>query len=190
MIAARWKVNICRYYTWIQLLHLVLIFSFPLDYGRDQSNLKKLVTMSCYMHFVGYAHGFWSSVISISAFSLYTETVVPVYIYNAKLGFGAYANAFIQLLVLFSMGVLYYALTTWIGDKFVAAELPRHGNEKLLNGLKESVFIALFMCVTVPVGSWGFGGCSSGTIRMNTTILQYINIDYFHQFAANVYAVR
>ena len=32
-------------------------------------------------------------------------------------------------------------IITWIGFIFVEAELPRLGNEKLLNGLKEGVFI-------------------------------------------------
>ena len=30
---------------------------------------------------------------------------------------------------------------SWLGQKFVKAEIPRIGNENLLNGLKEGVFV-------------------------------------------------
>ena len=36
---------------------------------------------------------------------------------------------------------LVHMIITWIGSKFVTSELPRVGNEKLLNGLQEGVFI-------------------------------------------------
>ena len=34
-----------------------------------------------------------------------------------------------------------HIVITWMGSMFVKAELPRIGNEKLLNGLQEGVFI-------------------------------------------------
>ena len=34
-----------------------------------------------------------------------------------------------------------YVMITWSGSLFVAAELPRQGHEKLLNGLKEGILI-------------------------------------------------
>ena len=34
-----------------------------------------------------------------------------------------------------------YVVLTWIGSLFVAAEIPRQGHEKLLNGFKEGILI-------------------------------------------------
>ena len=39
-------------------------------------------------------------------------------------------------------GTVFYVGMTWIGQKLVDSEMPRQSNEKLLNGLKEGVFIA------------------------------------------------
>ena len=34
-----------------------------------------------------------------------------------------------------------HMIITWVGSKFIMSELPRIGNEKLLNSLQEGVFI-------------------------------------------------
>ena len=36
---------------------------------------------------------------------------------------------------------LAYLLISWSGANYVKAEIPRLGNESLLNGLKEAVFV-------------------------------------------------
>ena len=41
----------------------------------------------------------------------------------------------------FTNAAMIHMIFTWIGSKFVMSELPRVGNEKLLNGLSEGVFI-------------------------------------------------
>ena len=45
------------------------------------------------------------------------------------------------LISLLIMTICIYMLATWVGNLFVAAELPRQGHEKLLNGLKEGILI-------------------------------------------------
>ena len=45
------------------------------------------------------------------------------------------------LISLLIMTICIYMLITWVGNLFVAAELPRQGHEKLLNGLKEGILI-------------------------------------------------
>ena len=45
------------------------------------------------------------------------------------------------IVVQFFDTALIHMIITWVGSKFVMSELPRVGNEKLLNGLQEGVFI-------------------------------------------------
>lgn len=46
-----------------------------------------------------------------------------------------------QVLSLLFMNCIANLFLAWIGSLFVEAELPRQGNEKLLNGLKEGILI-------------------------------------------------
>ena len=45
------------------------------------------------------------------------------------------------LIVQFFDTAMTHMVVTWMGKTFVKSEVPRVGNEKLLNGLQEGVFI-------------------------------------------------
>ena len=45
-----------------------------------------------------------------------------------------------SILFAFSAAILYY-MSSWVGTLFVQSELPRESNERLLNDLKEGLFI-------------------------------------------------
>ena len=45
------------------------------------------------------------------------------------------------LIVQFFDTAMTHMVVTWMGKTFVKSEVPRVGNEKILNGLQEGVFI-------------------------------------------------
>ena len=63
-----------------------------------------------------------------------------MYLYEEELS-ESNGKALSELINLTVMTGFVYMLITWFGSIFVAAELPRQGHEKLLNGLKEGILI-------------------------------------------------
>ena len=71
---------------------------------------------------------------------LYVGIIVRMYLYEEELS-EFISEDFKWVISLSIMTFFIHVLYTWVGSLFVAAELPRQGHEKLLNGLKEGILI-------------------------------------------------
>ena len=69
---------------------------------------------------------------------LYVYFVIRKYLYEEEIELG---TSFTWIFTLMLLSGWAFTFLTWVGSIFVAAELPRLGNDQLLNGLKEGVLI-------------------------------------------------
>ena len=79
--------------------------------------------------------------LSLACCQLYIGIIVRKYIYDDEIDKQLLVTVIGFTLQNMILAIISYMIIMWVGSKYVEAELPRLGNEKLLNGLKEGVFI-------------------------------------------------
>ena len=72
---------------------------------------------------------------------MYIGLFLRTYLYEDAFDMQMISPVLAYLAMQLFLSAIAYMIITWIGSIFVEAEIPRLGNEKLLNGLKEGVFI-------------------------------------------------
>ena len=130
MIASYWKPGICRYYLYYQLLFFAVRSSIP---GDNNTNYMRIMIFQLYIFM---STNRWGDMIASVLCFGHIELVVRHYIYLDERTFpqllisnGAVA---IQILI---YCIAFYMAVSWIGFKFIEAEIQRIGNDELLQSL-------------------------------------------------------
>lgn len=131
-------IGICRFYIYFQILDVMVQRTFPRDYGEFHSDSMMMLN---YVIFLQYSFRFWPSFAMCMLSQLYEGTFVRIFIYN----WPANASLFLDLIgKTFLLGyncLVFFVLFYWLGFIYIEGTQSLVGNELLLNGLKEGVFI-------------------------------------------------
>ena len=138
VIVSYWKPGLCRYHLYSILFHNMVKESLPIDYGLVQ--LRYLVLMNG-IFFIIHSFDYYKSIISLILYNLWTMVIVQIVIYQKDEPVKLLSAFFVSSLVMMYYCVAVHVLLSWIGYQYVAAELPRESNERLLNNLQEGLFI-------------------------------------------------
>ena len=139
MLASLKKPDVCKYYLYYELITAVVRESLPIDYG-DVHTQNVLILNFAWMCMYGF--NFWRNTGALLLYTGYVLVVVRAYLYEDEKGMvELVANFIMSCIWLIYNCAFIHIVISWIGFKFVAAEMPRNSNERLLNNLKEGVVI-------------------------------------------------
>ena len=112
--------------------------SLPIDYGLVQ--FRYLALMNGLL-FIMHASDYYKSILSLIVSNIWTMVIVQIFVYQKDEPVKLLVAFFGSSLVMMYSMVAVHVLLTWIGFQYVAAEMPRESNERLLNNLQEGLFI-------------------------------------------------
>lgn len=138
LIVSYWKPGICKHYLYFVLLHNMVKETLPVDKGPTHGTL---ITFMGSILFAMYGFGFYRGAIGVAVFEFYVLVIVPYYVYLED-DFKKLIVAYVARVITTTMNIaVTYIMMTWIGFKFIKAEIPRESNHRLLDDLKEGIFI-------------------------------------------------
>ena len=132
-----WKPTVIKYVFWYQMLYVLLNQTLPRDYGEFHGRFLAVVQ---YMNFVQFYFDLRGHAIALICVNIFIVVFLRVFIHNEPLGQQILYSFGITCMTLISV-ICCHTFFFWVGQLYVAAEVPRSSNEKMLHGLKESVFI-------------------------------------------------
>ena len=93
------------------------------------------------MYFVATSFSFWREIAHVILINYYIAYCRES-LYNDQIGLITDISVYTiwNFVYVFNLSMLYFIMS-WIGHMYVEAEIPRQSNERLLNNLKEGVFI-------------------------------------------------
>ena len=137
LVSLKWH-GLTKYFLYYEIIFYIARQSMPQDYGKVHATL---VYLEIFLYYIVFSFNYLRSSLALAVTQLYIGLFLRKYLYEDKLD-SEHVISTLGYLVMqqFLLGVAYMTIT-YFGYVFVFAELPRLGNEKLLNGLKEGVFI-------------------------------------------------
>ena len=137
VILSIWYPRITRVYIYYHWVFQCLNFTLPLD-GND------LRIQYCFVlllqNYITFHFSFKLPCIAFLFTSIWVFLVVSKHIYLQPLSVNLFQALFHMVYGLVFITFI-YLIFSLAGSYYVKAEIPRIGNEKLLNGLKEGVFV-------------------------------------------------
>lgn len=139
MITSYWKPNICKYYLYYSLLAAAVRESLPIDYGNVHMNFVLTLNLAWACM---YAFNFWRSTIAFLLFTGYVMVFCRFYLYQDDVPLMVLVAGFLVscLWQVYTCAFVHIVIS-WVGLKFVEAEMPRESNERLLNNVREGVIL-------------------------------------------------
>lgn len=137
IIYSKWNMKITEYYVYWQLVILMVGHTMPQDWGSHQLTL---IYWQNWVIFICFGFGFKGFILAISIQQIYIGVFVRYMVYQDPLNKTIVPAVLSLIWQIVFTGIFNYFIN-WLGHKFVKAEVPRIGNENLLNGLKEGVFV-------------------------------------------------
>ena len=130
MIASYWKPGICRYYLYYQLLFFAVRASIP---GDNNTNYMRIMILQLYIFM---STNRWGDLIASALCFGHIEIVVRHYIYQDERTFPQLliSNGAVSIQILIYC-IAFYMAVSWVGFKFIEAEIQRIGNDELLQSL-------------------------------------------------------
>ena len=138
IVISRWKPWVTKYYFHLSMLNQMALEALPINYGSVQIAYESLAVT---LMFMSYSFSFWREIAHVTLLMYYIAGCRE-FLYNDQIGLitDIFAYTMWNLALLFNLAIMYFIIS-WIGYMYVEAELPRQSNERLLNNLKEGVFI-------------------------------------------------
>ena len=138
VVISRWYPWITKYYFHLLLLNQMAIEALPINYGSVQIAYDSLAIS---VIFITHSFSFWREIAHVTLLNYYIACCRE-FLYNDQIDFITDISAYTMwnLALIFNLAIMYLIISL-IGHLYVEAELPRQSNERLLNNLKEGVFI-------------------------------------------------
>lgn len=136
-ILSQWYPRITRVYIYYHWVYQCLNFTLPIDGGDLRPQVFFTLTLENYIIF-HFSYKLPCIVYMLS--QVYISLLVPKYIYMETLSENLLSAVFHTGYGMTICAILYLCFSVF-GSYYVKAEIPRIGNENLLNGLKEGVYV-------------------------------------------------
>lgn len=140
-----WKIELCKYHIYAWLLLALIRDLLPGDSG---SLSLPFFSMNLTLYFAAFSWHFWQNTLAILSLMVWQVAFQPQFVFEDD-----YLEANMMLVspisTFFYLGfryvfinlVIIHCFISQTGYLYVEAEMPRVGNEKLLNSLEEGIFI-------------------------------------------------
>ena len=138
LLLSCWKTNLSKYHIYIWILCYLSFTTLP---GDTSNSFKYFFSANLIMHFLAFSWHFWANSIAILGALVFQSVIQPMIVYDFNLDSETYKVERPQAVQLLSFGIRYvfiniiviHCLISVTGYLYVEAEIPRIGNEKLLN---------------------------------------------------------
>lgn len=140
-----WKIDLCKYHIYVWILQELLLHLLPGDHG---ALFMPYFAMRMVFLFTSFSWHFWPNTVAILALMVWQIVYQPKYVFEADYleanpAFAAPINQLFKMAFRYVVitVILFHCFVSLSGYLYVEAEMPRIGNEKLLNSLEEGIFI-------------------------------------------------
>ena len=137
LIASYWRPGIVKYYLLINIVAHMAYESLPIDNGDVHLAINQYTMV---LFIVNYSFDFWSA-FGLICLQNYYLVAVRLCLYDGYDLTTLIRQHTMACILIGISCVFIHIIISWIGFKFVEAELPRESNERLLNNFKEGVVI-------------------------------------------------
>ena len=144
-IVSLWKPGVCQSYLYYHFIFLMAKNSFPRTFGTRDMEVFTMTAFETVLNFsTGHssAKDFWAKLLIFFAAYFYIMALMPYLLfYQDKSLLDLFTSNVVGAIFWIPTFVCFELTLNWFGYLYLRAELPRKGNEMLLENLQEGVFI-------------------------------------------------
>ena len=137
VITSYWRPGIVKYYFLVATVTQMAYEALPIDNGDVHLSINQY-TMVLFL--VNYSFDFWSA-FALVILQNYYLVAIRFCLYNGYDLATLIRQHTTACIIISGSCASIHIMISWIGLKFIEAELPRESNERLLNNFKEGVII-------------------------------------------------
>ena len=120
------------------VLFMAMILTFPMDRGN---NYGQYVENTLAIHYVMGAYSLWVPWMFSCGLLIYLQIFVHIFIYKDAINYKHIESLVARIFAVLFTSWFMHICFSWIGKIYLKSEILRTGNDKLLNNLKEGVFV-------------------------------------------------